>query len=84
MKAVNLMLIKKLFNIAATFNEMMTVKSVKLHSWSVEKMKKFLFMIKCSQIASIINEIYINILLDSEFQINLIEQSVTEQCNFSI
>ena len=61
------MLMKKFFNIIIIFNEMMIVKFVKLHFQSVEKMKEILFMIKCSQIAFIINEIHINILLNSEF-----------------
>ena len=39
-------------------------------------MKKFLFTVKCSQIAFIINRIHIDILLNSKFQINLIKQSI--------
>ena len=42
------MLMKKLFNIAAIFNEMMIVKFMKLHFQLIEKMKKILFIIKCS------------------------------------
>ena len=61
------MLMKKLFNIAVIFNEMMIVKSVKLHSWLIEKVKKILFAVKCSWVAFIINEIYIDILLDFKF-----------------
>ena len=45
---INFILIKKLFNIAAIFNEMITVESVKLHSQSVEEMKEILFIMKCS------------------------------------
>ena len=67
------MLMKKLFNIAAILSEMMTVEFMRLHSQSVEEVKEILFAVKCSQVASIINEIHIDILLDSEFQINLIE-----------
>ena len=72
------MLIKKLFNIAAIFNEMMTVEFMRLHSQLVEKMKEILFAAEYSQVAFIINRVHIDTLLDSEFQINLIEQSVTE------
>ena len=42
------MLMKKLFNIIAIFSKMMIVKSVKLHSQSVKKMKEILFAVKCS------------------------------------
>ena len=84
LKAVNLMLMKKLFNIAATLSEMMTVESVKLHFWSVEEVKKILFIMKCSWVASIINKICIDILLDFKSQINLIEQLIAKQCDFSI
>ena len=64
---INFMLIKKFFNIAAIFNEIITVKFVRLHFQSVEKMKEILFIMKCSQVAFIINRIHINILLNSEF-----------------
>ena len=38
---------KKLFNIVAIFSEMITVKSVKLHFQSVEKVKEILFIAEC-------------------------------------
>ena len=66
LKAVNFMLMKKLFNIAVTLSEMMIVKSVKLHSQSIEEVEKILFMIECSQVAFIINKVHIDTLLDSE------------------
>ena len=58
---------KKLFNIAAIFSKIMIIEFMRLHFQSIEKMKKILFMIKCSQIAFIINEIHIDILLNFEF-----------------
>ena len=61
------MLIKKFFNIAAIFNEIITVEFMKLHSQSIKKMKKILFIAECFQVASIINEVYIDILLNFKF-----------------
>ena len=78
------MLIKKLFNIVAILSEMMTVEFMKLHSQSIKEVKEILFIAECSQVASIINRICINTLLDFESQINLIEQSVAKQYSFSI
>ena len=45
---INFMLMKKLFNIAAIFSEMMIVKFMKLHFQSVEEIKEILFVVKCS------------------------------------
>ena len=61
------MLIKKFFNITTIFNKIMIVKFIKLHFQLIEKMKKILFIIKCSQVAFIINRIHIDILLDFKF-----------------
>ena len=67
------MLIKKLFNITATFNKTVFVKVMKLHLKSAVIIKKVLYAVKCSQITTIINDIYIDTLLNSDSQINLIE-----------
>ena len=42
------MLIKKFFNIITTFNKIIIIKFIKLHSQLIKKMKKFLFIMKCS------------------------------------
>ena len=78
LKAVNFMLMKKFFNIAVIFSEIITVEFMKLHSQSVKEVKKILFAAECSWVASIINRVHIDTLLDSESQINLIEWSVAE------
>ena len=78
LKAVNFILMKKLFNIVAIFSEMMTIEFMRLHSQLIKKVKEILFTVKCSQVASIINRIHINTLLDFKSQINLIKQSITE------
>ena len=41
------MLIKKFFNIVTIFNEMMTVKFMRLHFQSIEEVKEILFTAEC-------------------------------------
>ena len=45
---INLMLMKKLFNIIAIFNEMMFIKIMKLHLKSTIMIKKILYIVECS------------------------------------
>ena len=45
---INLMLMKKLFNIAATFNKTVFVKAVKLHLKLAAVIKGVLYAIECS------------------------------------
>ena len=45
---MNSMLMKKLFNIAAISNEMMSVEVVKLHSESATAIERVLYAAECS------------------------------------
>ena len=60
------MLMKKLFNIAATFNKMMFIEVMKLCLKSAVIIKEVLYAAECSWVTAIINDIYIDTLLNSD------------------
>ena len=64
---INSMLIKKFLNITVIFNKIMFIKMMKLCLKLTMIIKEVLYVVKCLQVITIINDICINILLDSDF-----------------
>ena len=64
---MNLMLIKKFFNIITIFNKMMFIEVMKLCLKLIIIIKEILYAAEYSQVTAIINNICIDILLDFNF-----------------